>query len=131
MSSITVVAVSPDRAVFSIVLDPTTVVFKKSGASAPDVDLRYLMPGPLKTYLNRLDNWGTVAGAVSGSKVIWRYILTGGQLILPYLDSEIGKAVFGPTLSASGPTEVSFNNPIPDSYLSAVLELQFLHSLGR
>jgi hypothetical protein len=113
----------------------TKVAFMKSGAVAPDLDLSSLSPGPLKTYLDRLQDWNSVANAISGSRVLFRVITSGGAgMLSPLLNfSAVGVSMI---LTPGNQTSIDFGfgaNPqvVPDANSLVRLEMAFLHSSGR
>jgi hypothetical protein len=137
-STLSITSISPSIALFIADLDPvapgSTVSFIQSGATGNDKDLSALsMPGPLKAYLSRLDNWAEVGGLVPGGKLRWRYAAGGGQTQKMALSQPVAVTSQGAIITQNAQTGVGFQSTLPPTSQNVILvvELCFIHSMCR
>ena len=135
MAQLTVQRTTGTSALFEVVLlaGDITIGFQKSGAVAPDLDLASLATGPLKTYLQQLANWASIAPATRSSKIRWSVTASNNAQILP-VQAGAGGMAMGLQITQSALTQLAFRTPlVVPGGMSLVwhVELQFVHSLGR
>jgi hypothetical protein len=131
-SSITVVQLSPSAACFYVALDAgTPITFQQSGAVGVDKDLSALLPGPLKTYLTRLADWGALAigsfATPNHVKVRLRPIAT--STVPPTMPVAGGTSAVGAVVIKGSATSIVFN-PIAGANV-VQYEMAFVHSAQR
>jgi hypothetical protein len=107
------------------------ITIQKSGAVAPNVDLSIFAPGPLKAYLERLENWGPAIFGTAGDRTRFRWVGQGNYDQLPLFGAPTVIQAMLPQITQSAATALQIRAFTGAAGTIFTFEWGFIHSLVR